>query len=305
MLEKRAWAEQHARPSAARADARAARSRRHVRRAAHRAGDAGRARRRAVHAQRRLQHDVRPRRHRGDDDRDRARADRGPDRTMARGSTRRPGRSWRARTGGRSGRRAAARVVASASQRAVVRARGRAAGDGWRRARIRVDVAFGGAFYAIVDAEAAGSADRAGAAAGTASRRHGDQARESSGCGRSCTRSTPGCKGIYGTIFTARRSGEARPAERDDLRRCRSRSLAVRHRHRRGDGGARGDGRALETSPFVHEASSARRSPAGSWAGRSRRARGDRAGDRGSAWITGEHTFLIDGDDPLKAGFRL
>ena len=26
---------------------------------------------------------------------------------------------------------------------------------------------------------------------------------------------------------------------------------------------------------------------------------------QGSAWITGEHTFLIDGDDPLKAGFRL
>ena len=25
----------------------------------------------------------------------------------------------------------------------------------------------------------------------------------------------------------------------------------------------------------------------------------------GSAWITGEHSFLIDGDDPLKAGFRL
>ena len=25
----------------------------------------------------------------------------------------------------------------------------------------------------------------------------------------------------------------------------------------------------------------------------------------GSAWITGEHTFLIDGDDPLKSGFRL
>jgi proline racemase len=25
----------------------------------------------------------------------------------------------------------------------------------------------------------------------------------------------------------------------------------------------------------------------------------------GSAWITGEHTFLIDGEDPLKAGFRL
>ena len=25
----------------------------------------------------------------------------------------------------------------------------------------------------------------------------------------------------------------------------------------------------------------------------------------GSAWITGEHTFLIDADDPLRAGFRL
>jgi proline racemase len=25
----------------------------------------------------------------------------------------------------------------------------------------------------------------------------------------------------------------------------------------------------------------------------------------GSAWITGEHTFLIDEDDPLKEGFRL
>jgi len=25
----------------------------------------------------------------------------------------------------------------------------------------------------------------------------------------------------------------------------------------------------------------------------------------GSAWITGEHTFLIDEDDPLRGGFRL
>jgi len=25
----------------------------------------------------------------------------------------------------------------------------------------------------------------------------------------------------------------------------------------------------------------------------------------GSAWITGEHTFLIDEDDPLKDGFRI
>jgi proline racemase len=25
----------------------------------------------------------------------------------------------------------------------------------------------------------------------------------------------------------------------------------------------------------------------------------------GSAWITGEHTFLVDDEDPLRAGFRL
>ena len=25
----------------------------------------------------------------------------------------------------------------------------------------------------------------------------------------------------------------------------------------------------------------------------------------GAAWITGEHTFLIDDTDPLKAGFRI
>jgi proline racemase len=25
----------------------------------------------------------------------------------------------------------------------------------------------------------------------------------------------------------------------------------------------------------------------------------------GSAWITGEHTFLVDDTDPLSAGFRL
>jgi proline racemase len=25
----------------------------------------------------------------------------------------------------------------------------------------------------------------------------------------------------------------------------------------------------------------------------------------GSAWITGEHTFLVDADDPLRAGFRI
>jgi proline racemase/trans-L-3-hydroxyproline dehydratase len=25
----------------------------------------------------------------------------------------------------------------------------------------------------------------------------------------------------------------------------------------------------------------------------------------GDAWITGEHTFIVDADDPLRGGFRL
>jgi proline racemase len=25
----------------------------------------------------------------------------------------------------------------------------------------------------------------------------------------------------------------------------------------------------------------------------------------GSAWITGEHMFIVDGDDPLKDGFKI
>jgi len=30
-----------------------------------------------------------------------------------------------------------------------------------------------------------------------------------------------------------------------------------------------------------------------------------RYGNRGRAWITGEHTFSVDDGDPLKEGFRL
>ena len=113
----------------------------------------------------------------------------------------------------------------------------------------------------------------------------------------------PGLNGIYGTIFTAPPQVPRRaPAQRDDLRRRRSRSLAVRHRHRGGDGRARRDGAARATMcRSCTRASSARRS-AGVW---SSAAVGDLAPIvpeiEGSAWITGEHTFLIDGDDPLKA----
>jgi proline racemase len=61
-----------------------------------------------------------------------------------------------------------------------------------------------------------------------------------------------------------------------------------------------------EGSPFVHE-SIVGTLFTGTIVGR--QAVGERAAIvpeiEGSAWITGEHTFLIDGEDPLKAGFRL
>ena len=61
-----------------------------------------------------------------------------------------------------------------------------------------------------------------------------------------------------------------------------------------------------EDAPFVHE------SIVGTmFTGRivGRRQVGDRAAIvpeiEGSAWITGEHTFYIDDEDPLREGFRL
>ena len=80
-------------------------------------------------------------------------------------------------------------VVGRVSQRAVVCVRGRAAGQDRRPDALLVDVAFGGAFYAIVDAEAAGLAVDATEAARTASRRDGGQDAKSNGCGRLCIRS--------------------------------------------------------------------------------------------------------------------
>ena len=125
------------------ADARAARARRHVRRDPHRAGGAGLARRRPLHAQRRLQHDVRPRRHRGDDDGARARAaDAGRRRHARSSTTRRPGRFGRARRigAGRAGRdrrggRARTGRERVVPERAVVRAARRADREARRRGR--------------------------------------------------------------------------------------------------------------------------------------------------------------------------
>ena len=172
--------------------------------------------------------------------------------------------------------------------------------------KIPVDVAFGGAFYAIVDSEAAGVP--IDAAHLPELRRLGMQiAREVERLRRVVHPNDPGLEGIYGTIFTA-------PAQLPDahLRNVTIFADAEVDRSPCGTGTAavmavlNDMGLLLDDVPFVHE----------SIVGTIFRGRviehvaiGERTAIvpeiEGSAWITGEHTFLIDGDDPLKAGFRL
>ena len=169
------------------------------------------------------------------------------------------------------------------------------------------DVSFGGAFYAIVDAEAAGlSIDiaklpelkRMGMAI----------AREVERVLKVVHPNEPGLAGVYGTIFTA-------PAQTDGahLRNVTVFADAEVDRSPCGSGtaavmavldemGVLGTG----TDAFVHE------SLIGTcFTGRvvSRLRVADYPAIvpeiTGSAWITGEHTFLVDADDPLRAGFRI
>ena len=156
-------------------------------------------------------------------------------------STRRPGRSTRPR---RSPMRTASARVTGVSFRNVpsfvlhagvpVRLGGRD-GSGRRRVRRRV----------LRDRrQRSGRApDRRGAARRSAPRRHGDQARDRSGVRPSSIRTSRGSTGIYGTIFTGPPAiARRRSAERHDLRRRGSRSIAVRNGHLRRHGRARGDG---------------------------------------------------------------
>jgi proline racemase len=172
--------------------------------------------------------------------------------------------------------------------------------------KIPVDVAFGGAFYAIVDSEAAGvPIDSAHL---PELRKLGMTiAREVEKLRRVVHPLDAGLEGIYGTIFTA-------PAQLPDahLRNVTVFADAEVDRSPCGTGTAavmavlNDMGLLLDDVPFVHE----------SIVGTTFKGRVvDRiqVGEQpaivpeieGSAWITGEHMFLIDGDDPLKAGFRL
>jgi proline racemase len=172
--------------------------------------------------------------------------------------------------------------------------------------RIPVDVAFGGAFYAIVDSEAAGVP--IDAAHLPELRKLGmNIAREVERLRRVVHPNDPGLEGIYGTIFTA-------PAQLPEahLRNVTVFADAEVDRSPCGTGTAavmavlNDMGLLLDDVPFVHE------SIVGTTF-KGRVVERVEVGERqaivpeieGSAWITGEHTFLIDGDDPLKAGFRL
>jgi trans-L-3-hydroxyproline dehydratase len=171
---------------------------------------------------------------------------------------------------------------------------------------VLVDIAFGGAFYAIVDAESAGLAVDA-ARLGELRRLGMEVKREVERLRQVQHPLDAGLKGVYGTIFTA-------PAQHPDahLRNVTIFADAEVDRSPCGTGTAAvmavlsEMGVLSEDTPFVHE------SIVGTlFEGRivGREQVGEAAAIvpeiQGSAWITGEHTFLIDAEDPLRAGFRL
>jgi proline racemase len=172
--------------------------------------------------------------------------------------------------------------------------------------QIRADVAFGGAFYAIVDCEAVGLA--IDAAHLPELRRVGMEIKHAIEAAQTIAHPLdPGLGGIYGTIFTGPPNNP-----KADLRNVTIFADAEVDRSPCGTGTAAvmavidAMGLLDENKPFVHE-SLIGTLFTGRTAGRTV------VGEcqaivpeiEGSAWITGEHTFLVDEDDPLKNGFRL
>jgi len=172
--------------------------------------------------------------------------------------------------------------------------------------QIRADVAFGGAFYAIVDSEAVGlPIDIAHL---PELRRAGMEIKHAIESVHTVAHPLePGLRGIYGTIFTGPPSDA-----RADLRNVTIFADAEVDRSPCGTGTAAvmavidAMGLLADHAPFVHESLIGTR-----FTGRtaSHTAVGDYPAIvpeiEGSAWITGEHTFLVHDTDPLKDGFRI
>jgi proline racemase len=172
--------------------------------------------------------------------------------------------------------------------------------------QIRADVAFGGAFYAIVDSEAVGlPIDIAHL---PELRRAGMEIKHAIEAVHTVAHPLePGLRGIYGTIFTGPPSDG-----RADLRNVTIFADAEVDRSPCGTGTAAvmavidAMGLLADDRPFVHESLIGTR-----FTGRtaSRTAVGEYQAIvpeiEGSAWITGEHTFLVDDTDPLREGFRI
>ena len=171
---------------------------------------------------------------------------------------------------------------------------------------LRVDVAFGGQFYAIVDTEAIGVPLDIARVADL--RRAGMEIRDAvNAAGRLQHPTEPAVAGLAGVIFTGP------PIDPEaHLRNVTITAGGILHRSPSGTGTAAvmavldAMGLLPAGEPFVHE------SVTGAiFRGRiaQRTAVGDRAAIvaaiEGSAWITGEHTFLVDDDDPFREGFVL
>jgi proline racemase len=173
---------------------------------------------------------------------------------------------------------------------------------------IRADVAFGGAFYAVVDSESAGLPIDAVHLPDL--RRMGMQIKHAIESAHVIAHPLEGgLQGIYGTIFTGPPHGDA------DLRNVTIFADSEVDRSPCGTGtaavmaivDAMGLLRSDDEGPAFRHESIIGTVFKGRVVGRTT------VGDHpaivpeieGSAWITGEHTFLIDDDDPLRTGFRI
>jgi trans-L-3-hydroxyproline dehydratase len=171
---------------------------------------------------------------------------------------------------------------------------------------LNLDVAFGGSFYAIVDSEAAGVPMMAGYLPEL--RKLGMQIKIGvESAIRVAHPNAPGLRGVYGTIFTGLPG-----AANADLRNVTVFADGQVDRSPGGDGTAAvmsvldAMGLLPVDRPFVSESITGAK-----FVGtvEARTTVGDRPAIlprvTGSAWITGEHEFVVDDADPLSNGFRI